>query len=115
MLKTCKRTVKTFPWSSCDDKNKDMEQRSNKFKRKISDTDKINSFIWQNSRQSFVYCQTRHAICAVSGHFKNQSLSIYCLSVLMRGIWKKHRIKVDGWIDGVMYELIDDYIIEKDD
>ena len=33
----------------------------------------------------------------------------------MRGIWKKHRIKVDGWIDGVMYELIDDYIIEKDD
>jgi len=31
----------------------------------------------------------------------------------MRGIWKKHRIKVDGWIDGVVYELIDDYIIEK--
>ena len=92
-----------------------MEQHSNKFKCKISNTDKINSFIWQNSKQSFVYCQTRHAICVVFGHFKNQSLSIYCLSVLMRGIWKKHRIKVDGWIDGVMYELIDDYIIEKDD
>ena len=41
----------------------------------------------------------------LSGYFKTDALSIHCLSVLMRGIWKKHKIKTTGVIDGSVFKL----------
>lgn len=51
----------------------------------------------------------------LSGHFKTKTLSIHCLSVLMRMIWIKFRIRTTGIIDGQAYQLDDNGSIYESD
>jgi hypothetical protein len=89
-----------------------MARNPNSNVLKISDNDRIHSYLWANSPNTFQIGEEGRTLTQIPGSICREDVSYYCLSLLIRGIWKKYKIKVTGIIGGIEYEVVDGCLIE---
>ena len=90
------------------DNRKDKNHTGNQYScfRKIPIDDRISSFVLSNAGNTFHYCRSRRQIEEVRGSFPRADLSLYCMSLLIRSVWAKFRVRLVGIdIQGRRYQI----------